>query len=543
MPRGGLDAHRHTKRHNAVGTNRSPDEVLSDEVGKFFYDPLGYVMFNFPWDTEPKIQIVRLKGKWKERFPNCTYGPDEWACEFLDRIGKETKVRKFNGRLPVKPLRFSTVSGHGIGKSTLVAWITKWIMDTRPYSKGSLTAVTDEQLRTKTWLELGKWHALSMTAHWFEFSSARGNMSMVSTVSPEWRVDAKTCREEKAEAFQGQHAPNATSFFIFDEASGVPDSIFEVREGGLTSGEPMVFDFGNGTRSTGRFYEQCEGSLRHLYIVNRIDSRSVDITNKAKLQEDIDTYGEDSDFIRVRIRGMFPVRGFTQFIASGDVEEAMSRSLPPANYAPIVIGVDCARFGDDQSVIYSRRGLDARSFEPELYSKLDTGQLTSAIAARFNFFTNLGTRPARIFIDMGNIGAAVYDNLVELGFPVTGVWFGKDKGMLNARLYRYRGDEMWGRMRTLIEGELALPSRNSQHGERLYGELTQRQFGYLAGDIMHLESKQQLKDRGLSSPDIGDALALTFAEELGPDVSTFDVPQVPPGQDYDYDPYALGLAH
>lgn len=177
MPRGGLDAHRHTKRHNAVGTNRSPDEVLSDEVGKFFYDPLGYVMFNFPWDTEPKIQIVRLKGKWKERFPNCTYGPDEWACEFLDRIGKETKVRKFNGRLPVKPLRFSTVSGHGIGKSTLVAWITKWIMDTRPYSKGSLTAVTDEQLRTKTWLELGKWHALSMTAHWFEFSSARGNMS------------------------------------------------------------------------------------------------------------------------------------------------------------------------------------------------------------------------------------------------------------------------------------------------------------------------------------------------------------------------------
>jgi hypothetical protein len=168
------------------------DTQLAAKLAEFYDDPLGYVMFNFPWTTDPSLQLIKLAPKYQERFDS-EYGPDVWQCEFLDELGEEVRKRGFDGKTPVDPIRFSTVSGHEIGKSCLVAWCIKWIMDTRPFAKGSVTAVTDEQLRTKTWAELGKWHKLSMTEHWFRYNSARGNMSLVHHDHPErWRVDAKT---------------------------------------------------------------------------------------------------------------------------------------------------------------------------------------------------------------------------------------------------------------------------------------------------------------------------------------------------------------
>ncbi|KKL44557.1 hypothetical protein LCGC14_2364490 [marine sediment metagenome] len=98
----------------------TPNEKLATQMSKFFADPLGYVMFVFPWDTDPLIQQVPLIGEYKTRFPNCKYGPDKWACEFLDQLGEEIKKRKFDGKKSVAPIRFSTASGHGIGKSALV---------------------------------------------------------------------------------------------------------------------------------------------------------------------------------------------------------------------------------------------------------------------------------------------------------------------------------------------------------------------------------------------------------------------------------------
>ena len=108
---------------------------LADQLAQLYNKPLDYVMFAFPWDSDPSIQLVKLSPENRKRF-NCEYGPDEWACDFLDRLGSEVEMRGFDGRIAVEPIRFSTASGHGIGKSTLVAWLIKWIMDTRPFSKG-----------------------------------------------------------------------------------------------------------------------------------------------------------------------------------------------------------------------------------------------------------------------------------------------------------------------------------------------------------------------------------------------------------------------
>ena len=496
------------------------DQKLAAALGGFYDDPLGYVMFIFPWDTEETIRMVELSPEYQERF-GCTHGPDDWACEFLDSLGEEIKANAFDGKHAVDAIMRATVSGHGIGKTTLVAWLIKFIMDTRPGSRGTVTANTDIQLRTKTWAELGKWHNISLTKHWFKYNAGRGNMSLViddpdAEVRGQWRCDAQTCREENSESFAGQHAPSATSFYIFDEAGGIADKIFEVREGGLTDGEPMVFDFGNGTRNTGKFFEGCNGRDKHRFQVRSIDSRSCKLTNKDKIAEWIESFGIDSDFVKVRVRGMFPSKGSMQFIGSLDVKRAMERPTPTflqTSHEPIVIGVDCARHGDDESVLKARQGIDARSWPARRYRELDVPQLVDKIVEMFNDFVRMGQKPQMIFVDQGNFGIAVVDYLRRAGYPVMGVDFGK---AAKDGTYRYVGDMIWGRLRDAICTNLVLPD----HGEEktdLEIQLTQREFDYVKERIA-LEAKKDMKSRlGVdvaSSPDLSDAYALTFFMEI-----------------------------
>jgi hypothetical protein len=386
-------------------------------------------------------------------------------------------------------------------------------------SKGTVTANTAEQLRTKTWAELGKWHRRSLTEHWYEYNTGRGAMSYKSKSKPEeWFCSAQTCREENSEAFAGQHAANATSFYIFDEASNVPDKIYEVREGGTTDGEPMTFDFGNGTRNSGRFYEECVGKLKHRFITRSIDSRHVHITNKKRAMEWIEDFGEDSDFVKVRVRGMFPSAGSMQFISTAMLEACQERELIADPYAALAIGVDVARFGDDESVIYPRLGWDARSFAPKRFRGLDGIQLATEVIRMIEEFAVLGITEPTIFIDVtGGVGASPYDQLMQLGYNPIAVNFGA--GAVDKKTYRYKSDELWGDMRQGMR-HLCLPDSHSPHGMALGEQLTQREYGYMkVGNYIHLESKADMKDRldtGAGSPDIADALACTFFLPIAP---------------------------
>jgi len=512
----------------------SADTKLADALSEYYSDPLGYVMFNFPWDTYQPIQLVELTEEYQDRF-GCKWGPDKWACDFLDEWGKDIRASKFNGHTAVDPLQYATVSGHGIGKSVLVAWIAKTIMDTRPFSKGTITANTAEQLKTKTWAEVGKWNNISLTEHWFTYNTGRGAMNLTHKQHKEtWRCDAQTCREENSEAFAGQHAASATSFYIFDEASNVPDKIFEVREGGTTDGEPMVFDFGNGTRNSGHFFENCAGRFRHRYKVRSIDSRDVAITNKNRINDWAEDYGEDSDFFKVRVRGMFPSAGSLQFISTKSVEDAQSREVTEDRYAPLLIGVDVARFGDNESVIYPRIGFDARSWPVRRFQGLDTVQLTGKVIECVREFKSLGIECSGLFVDGGGVGGGVIDQLRALGYAPIEVQFGG--GATNTKTYRYKSDEMWGNLRDAMP-KLSLPANNQLGGVDLRADLTQREFGYtLTGNKIHLETKKDMVARGISSPDLADALALTFAHEVAPLARPDGVPATQTVL-ADYDPF------
>lgn len=481
----------------------NPDLMLAEDMGRFFDDPLGFVMYAYDWTHDRSLHIVELQSPYKERFDS-KYGPDAWACEQLDDIGRQVRERGFDGRNAVMPIREAVSSGHGIGKSAFTAWIVNWIMSTRPHAKGVVTANTSEQLSSKTWAEISKWTKRCITGHWFNVTTGRGAMRMTHTQFPEsWRVDAQTCREENSESFAGLHAANSTPFYIFDEASAVPDKIWEVAEGGMTDGEPMWFVFGNPTRNTGRFHS-CFNAQRHRWGHRQIDSRSVQITNKKQIEQWVDDYGEDSDFVRVRVRGVFPRASSSQFISRALVDEAMARPL--AEQASVgrtaVVGVDVARFGDDQSVIRTRIGRDARTIEPLRFRELDTMQLASRVVEHVDLLRNAGYR-VTVFVDGGGVGGGVVDRLRQLGIDVIEVQFGAKAD--DQRKYANKRAEMWGRLKEWLEiGCL-------EQDEDVAIDLTSVEYGFNIRDQVQLEKKEDMKKRGLSSPDDGDALALTFA--------------------------------
>ena len=149
-----------------------PEIMLQDDMASFYADPMGFVMYAYPWDTDKTIQIVELVEPWASRY-NSKYGPDKWACEYLDVLAKEVAKRGFNGKDAVDPIRMAVASGHGVGKSAMTGWLVNWIMSTRPLSQGTVTANTFTQLETKTWAQIIKWANKCVTAHWFSISASK----------------------------------------------------------------------------------------------------------------------------------------------------------------------------------------------------------------------------------------------------------------------------------------------------------------------------------------------------------------------------------
>lgn len=506
------------------------DAMLAEDMGRFYDDPLGFVMYAFPWGKIPALSLVKLPEKYRDSF-DMEYGPDQWACELLEHIGEKIRENRFDLTHAVPPVRTAVASGHGIGKSAVVAWIVHFIMSTRPNAKGVITANTSEQLSTKTWAEIAKWHRLSITGHWFDITTGKGAMRMRHKDYPEsWMCVAQTCREENSEAFAGLHAADSTPFYIFDEASAIPEKIWEVSEGGMTDGEPMWFVFGNPTRNSGSFHS-CFNRQRHRWHTMQVDSRSVQITNKKQLQQWVEDYGEDSDFVRVRVRGVFPNASSLQFIPSEIATGAAVREMvQDAHIKTAIVGVDVARFGDDQSVIVTRIGRDARSIPALKFRGVDTMQLASHVVWHIQMLEKLYR--VVVFVDGGGVGGGVIDRLRQLNVEVIEVNFGWKAG--DDRKYANKRAEMWGNMREWLAVGCI------ENSQELITDLHAVEYGYNVRNQLLLESKEDMKKRGLASPDSADALALTFAFPVA-DEKTTEMALQYGRQREDYNPYDLAF--
>lgn len=458
----------------------NPAQELVNLMGSVSRDPLAFTLAAFPWG----------KGELAE-YPE---GPDTWQRDLLLDMGQKLK----DGRDALSSIQEAVASGHGVGKSALVAWIILWAMSTFPDCKGVVTANTENQLKTKTWAELAKWHRLCLTKTWFECTAT----ALISTQpghEKTWRVDMVPWSERNTEAFAGLHNKGKRVLLIFDEASAIPDVVWEVSEGALTDANTEIIwcAFGNPTRNTGRFRE-CFGRFRHRWTTRQVDSRSARMTNKEQLKKWIEDYGADSDFVKVRVLGEFPSAGETQFIPVRLVEEAQERRPVEAAYAhaPLIMGVDVARFGSDDTVFTFRRGLLC---EPQIVLHgADTMKIAGLAAQHFT-----ERRVQTVFVDGVGVGAGVVDRLRQLGIPVVDAQSGARA--LNPAKYANRRAEMWAEMRDWLASAFLPPEDRD-----LKTDLTGVEYGFNASGALQLEKKEDMKKRGLASPDRADSLALTF---------------------------------
>jgi hypothetical protein len=335
-----------------------------------------------------------------------------------------------------------------------------------------------------------------------------------------WFCSAQSCREENSEAFAGQHAVSSTSFYLFDESSAIPDRIFEVAEGGLTDGEPMIFLFGNPTRNTGKFFRVTYGSEQDRWNVRCIDSRQCSLPNKTQIEEWVKDYGEDSDFFRVRVRGLPPLATELQFIDHARINQARRTMVEVIPNEPLVAGFDVSGGGAAWNVIRFRRGLDARSYQPIRITGeagRDRNILIGCAADVLRSGVN-GTPVAAMFIDSA-FGAAIVERLRVLGFKnVHEVSFGgpsPDMHQANMRAY------MWYRMKDWLQ-KGAIPD-----DERFAAQLASPGYHINNSGKLVIESKNEMAKRGEASPDDGDALALTFARPVALQHTTTPRPRPP----------------
>lgn len=483
-------------------------ELIAD-LARFSRKPLQYALYNWPNADLRQWQV-------------------EWLTEVGARLASE----------PYQPIQTARASGHGIGKSAGVAILANWGLETFEMARGVVTANTDTQLRTKTWPEVTKWHDTSLVTR-----LAPGMFKATATAlfhakhERTWRVDAVPWSEHNTEAFAGLHNKGKRVLVAMDEASAIADKVWEVTEGALTDeGTEIIWAVkGNPTRTNGRFRE-CFGRHAHRWSGKQIDSRMVEGTNKAQIAKWVEDYGEDSDFVRVRVRGVFPKASSQQFIEGDVVAVAMKRAPLPGLRDPLIMSIDVARGGNDNFVIAYRRGLDAKSIPWIVVPGSETRDSEKMLAKIADLATTTDRlrKPDAVIVDETGIGGPIVDRLRRVlgdDAQVYGVQFGGASPNPKLALMR---TYIWWQMRESLRLGLAIPDEPI-----LEMELTSPEFDHDKQDRVRLESKEDMAERlpELGSPDRADALAISYAYNIQPRTNT-NFTRVTSQAKTDYDPYS-----
>ena len=453
-------------------------------------NPLAFVMMAFPWGRAG-TPLEHHKG------------PRKWQQDVLLDIARHIRANK--GRVDFEMLRLAVASGRGIGKSALVSWIVVWYLSTRIGASTIVSANGEAQLRTITWPEIGKWAAMAINSHWFETSStnlrpAAWLASLVERdlkISPRaWAVEGRLWSKETPDSYAGLHN-HVGVLLIFDEAAGIDDSIWDVSQGFFTekTENRFWFAFSNPRRNSGYFYETFNKKSDY-WDSRQIDARQVEGTDKTIYDQIIAEYGPDSNQARVEIYGEFPLDEEGSFISPTLVNEAFKRKAYDDDSAPVIIGIDPARSGADSTVIVVRKGRDLVAIER--HHGDDTMETVGNIIDAIQRY-----EPTMACIDEGGIGAGILDRLNEQRYKVRGVNFGwKAK---NPRAHLNKRAEIWCAMREWLK------SASIPEDRRLKDDLTGVKSMFTSSGAIQLESKKDMRSRGLDSPDSADALAVTFA--------------------------------
>ena len=414
--------------------------------------------------------------------------------------------------------RVAVSSGHGIGKTGFAAAAIHWFLSTRPNPAINATANTETQLTTKLWRELAKVNQNAKNRSWFKWSATKFSLSETAFAA------AIPWSENNPQAFAGTHETYVLG--VFDEASTIPAIISTTFSGAMSTDGARWLKLGNPTENTGDFYECCFGKLKwrkpgdelegkwKAHIVGSPDSPLV---SKQWIKEQEYALGKDSDEYRVRILGLPPREASDQLISPASIDRAMERTIHINDRWPLVLGVDVARQGMDRSVICPRRGL----LVPDRivsFNNTTLKELSRKIVEEIHWWREEhGLEPAAINIEGGgSLGWGVIEDLWEWGYDKV---FAVSPGGASSSPEDYvnKRCEMWGEAKKYLDEDTAqLPNC-----EPLFEDLIAPKKKPDAALRLRLETKDEMKRRGVRSPDYGDAFALTFATpvDLLPDAS------------------------
>lgn len=456
-----------------------------------------------------------------------------YFVEDIIRASPDGKQRDILRSLRDYPMT-SVRSGHGIGKSAVEAWAVIWFLMTRPFPKIPCTAPTKHQLYDVLWAEISKWlrnaPSLKDEIIWtYERIYMKG-------YKEEWFAVPRTATNP--DALQGFHAEHI--LYIIDEASGVPDKVFEPVLGAMTGEDVRLLMMGNPTRLTGFFYDS-HNKDREQYSAIHVDGRDSPHVSRKFVQKIIDMFGMDSDVFRVRVAGQFPKAMPDSLIAMEWCEDAVGRTVDHPGLR-VDIGIDVARYGDDSSVLCLV--LDkAEALEYEVHHHNRTTEITGYAVIMIERSANEHPDASiRVKVDCDGLGVGVYDGLYDqkdkiiervwrerckregldpdsqwqtcqmiprLDLEIVECHFGGAGGKIDEDDpigYSNSTGLMWGTVRRYLqEGKLALPDDDA-----LFSQLCSRKYTVGQDGRLELERKEAMKKRGLRSPDIADALALAL---------------------------------
>lgn len=408
----------------------------------------------------------------------------------------------------VQHKRTSVRSGHGPGKSTIAAWIILWFMVTRPYAKVVCTAPTGRQLYDVLRTEIAKWIRLSTLAD--EFVILKDKIHHKES-KDEWWIrfispSVKATKDEQAETLAGLHGDHL--LIVCDEASGIPDPTFIPLEGALTSPDNRVLLIGNMTKNVGYFYDthfhaEIKKDWNQLHWDSR-ESSNVDPSMPLYFER---KYGKDSNVYRIRVEGNPPLQDEDTLIPLWTAEQCIGNELLVAEDEPLYLGVDVARYGDDASIILPRKGL--RVYPWETFRKLNTIDLGGFVNQTYQELDADGCA-----IDVIGVGAGVADwlekrrmkNLYQVNVA---------SSSSNIEKYNRLRDELWCRVRdNCLLGKYWFPDikvngETESLGQQLANELATVRYSFNAHGGYVVESKKDMKARGIQSPNIADALCIT----------------------------------
>jgi phage terminase large subunit len=404
---------------------------------------------------------------------------------------------------PLWPLvsgRYQFRSGHGVGKSTTASWAMLWFLLTRYPVKVVVTAPTSAQLYDALFAELKRW-VKELPQPIQDLLDVKQERIELKASATEAFISARTSRAEQPEALQGVHSDNV--MLVADEASGVPEAVFEAAAGSMSGHNALTILLGNPVRSSGFFFD-THNRLKDEWWTKRVSCIDSKRVSKEYVDDMKSRYGEESNAFRIRVLGEFPKSDDDTIIPMDLLESAKHRDTRAYEDAPIIWGLDVARFGSDSSVLCKRQSNVVHTLER--WRNLDLMQLTGAVVAQYEACDHKN-RPAEILVDSIGLGAGVVDRLRELKLPARGINVSESPAMggtyLNLRA------ELWHKAKAWLEKrDCKIPNN-----EDLIGELATVRYTFTSNGKIKIESKDDIRRRGLKSPDMADAFVLTFAAD------------------------------